>query len=67
MEERDFLIAAHERSEAALAGHANCLTENLQAAAANIEQLFIRCVWGWVCVSVCCVCSCIIWVCVFAT
>jgi hypothetical protein len=42
VEERDFLIAAHERSEAALAGHAGSLTGNLQTAAAHIEQLFAR-------------------------
>ncbi len=44
LEERDFLIATHERSEAALADHANGLTSGLQSAAANIEALFNRCV-----------------------
>lgn len=43
LEERDFLIATHERSEAALAGHATGLTSGLQSAAANIEALFTRC------------------------
>jgi hypothetical protein len=43
LEERDFLIATHERSEAALAGHAATLTSGLQSAAANVEALFTRC------------------------
>lgn len=42
LEERDFLIATHERSEAALAGHASALTTGLESAAANVEALFTR-------------------------
>ncbi|BDA48169.1 Kinesin-like protein KIN-5C [Coccomyxa sp. Obi] len=42
LEERDFLIATHERSEAALAGHAAGLTSGLRSAATNIEALFNR-------------------------
>ena len=41
-EERDYLIATHERSEAALASHASALTEELQQAAANMSSLYNR-------------------------
>ena len=41
-EERDYLIATHERSEAALASHASALTAELQQAAANMSSLFDR-------------------------
>ena len=41
-EERDYLIATHERSEAALASHASALTAELQQAAANMSSLFNR-------------------------
>ena len=41
-EERDYLIATHERSEAALAGHAGSLTSELQQAADNMARLFDR-------------------------
>ena len=41
-EERDYLIATHERSEAALASHAGALTTELQQAANNMTSLFNR-------------------------
>ena len=41
-EERDYLIATHERSEAALASHAGSLTSELQQAADNMASLFDR-------------------------
>ena len=41
-EERDYLIATHERSEAALASHAGSLTSELQQAANNMASLFDR-------------------------
>ncbi len=41
-EERDYLIATHERSEAALASHASALTAELQQAAASMSSLFNR-------------------------
>ena len=42
LEERDFLIAAHGRSEAALAAHAAELSAGLAAAAADTQLLFDR-------------------------
>lgn len=49
-EERDYLIATHERSEAALAGHAGSLTSELQQAAGNMASLFDRqALQGFVC------------------
>ncbi|KAK9822824.1 hypothetical protein WJX81_005423 [Elliptochloris bilobata] len=42
LEERDFLIAAHGRSEAALAEHADALAAGLAAAAADMQLLFER-------------------------
>ena len=41
-EERNYLIATHERSEAALASHASALTAELQQAAVNMSSLFDR-------------------------
>lgn len=41
-EERDYLIATHERSEAALAGHAGALTDELQRASDSMASLFSR-------------------------
>jgi len=41
-EERDYLIATHERSEAALASHAGALTTELQQAANDMTSLFNR-------------------------
>ena len=41
-EERDYLIATHERSEAALAGHAGALTDELQHASDSMTSLFSR-------------------------
>ena len=43
LEERDFLIAAHGRSEAALAEHADALAAGLAALTADTQLLFERC------------------------
>ena len=42
IQERDFLIATHERSEHALAGHANSLCSDLDSAAQEVNHLFDR-------------------------
>ncbi|DBB12142.1 TPA: hypothetical protein ACH3X3_006251 [Trebouxia sp. C0006] len=42
IQERDFLIATHERSEHALAGHANSLCSELDSAAQEVNHLFDR-------------------------
>ena len=42
IQERDFLIATHERSEHALAGHANSLCSELDGAAQDMAALFDR-------------------------
>ena len=42
IQERDFLIATHERSEHALAGHANVLCNELDSAAHEVTALFDR-------------------------
>lgn len=54
LQERDFLVVAHERSEAALAGHARELTAKLQGACADVSALSHRyclaaCVWCNMC------------------
>lgn len=41
-EERDYVIATHERSEAALASHASALTAELEHAAVSMSNLFNR-------------------------
>ena len=42
IQERDFLIATHERSEHALAGHASSLCSELDGAAQEVTSLFDR-------------------------
>lgn len=42
IQERDFLIATHERCESALASHANSLTTELDGAAQEVTMLFDR-------------------------
>lgn len=42
IQERDFLIATLERAEAALAGHAEHLTCNMVAAAADLNSVVTR-------------------------
>ena len=42
IQERDFLIATHERSEHALAGHATSLCSELDGAAQEVTALFDR-------------------------
>ena len=42
LQERDFLIVAHERSEDALAGHALDLTAKLDVACADVKTLSNR-------------------------
>lgn len=44
IQERDFLIATHERSEHALANHANSLCSDMDGAAQEVNALFNRCV-----------------------
>ena len=45
LEERNFLIVAHERSEATLAAHALDLTGRLETALADHALLTARCAW----------------------
>lgn len=42
IQERDFLIATHERCEGALASHATSLTAELDGAAHEVTMLFDR-------------------------
>lgn len=42
IQERDFLIATHERSEQALAQHANSLCSDMDGAAQEMTALFDR-------------------------
>ena len=42
IQERDFLIATHERCESALASHATSLTTELDGAAQEVTLLFDR-------------------------
>ena len=42
IQERDFLIATHERSEHALANHANSLCSDMDGAAQEMTALFDR-------------------------
>lgn len=44
LQERDFLIIAHERAEDALASHALDLSTRLEAACADVKTLSHRCV-----------------------
>lgn len=42
IQERDFLVATHERCEGALASHATSLTTELDGAAQEVTSLFDR-------------------------